>query len=49
MTDWADIEAHFIVDTFVVDQGADDLLRLQHRDWRCAAPAFEKGRKKGQD
>ena len=50
MSNWADMEAELIVDTFVADQASDDLLRLQLRSADALLRAFEKGRKeKGPD
>lgn len=45
MTDWADMEAESIVDTFVADQAPDDLLRLHLAIADALRRAFEQGRK----
>jgi hypothetical protein len=44
MEDWADKEAEAIVDRFVADESAADLLRLQQSIAQALRAAYEKGR-----
>jgi len=45
--DWAEQEAETIVDAFVADTSASDLLRLQERIAAALRRAFERGRREG--
>lgn len=45
MADWAEQQAEAIVDTFVADQGPEDLLRLQQAIANALRQAYERGKR----